>query len=149
MKRKALFPGTFDPYTVAHDAIVKRGLSFADEIIIAIAIHPKKKCFYSLAYRLELIKTIYADDKRISVASYDTLTVDFAKQNDVNFVLRGLRNSIDFEYENNIAVTNLKLTGLETVFLIADPEYAYISSSLVRELVIHNKNISHLLPSIK
>jgi pantetheine-phosphate adenylyltransferase len=149
MKRKALFSGTFDPFTIAHDAIVQRALSFTDEIIIAIGFNPEKKNYYSLEERFLFIKKLYADEKKISVSSYDMLTIDFAKKTDVNFILRGVRNTIDFEYEKNLAVFNKKLSGIETVFLISEPEYAHISSTLVRELLTYKIDISHLIPIIK
>ena len=146
MKRKALFAGTFDPFTTGHHAIVQRALSFTDEIVIAIGIHPDKKTLFSLKERLDFINNLYADEKRTTVTSYDILTADFAKQSGVDFILRGIRNLIDFEYEKNMADANLKIAGIETVFLFAEPAFSYISSSLVRELINYNKDISNLIP---
>lgn len=149
MKRKALFSGTFDPYTIGHHAIVQRALLLMDEIVIAIGFNVEKKSLFSLEERLDRIKNIYKDEKKISVTSYQTLTIDFAKKSDIHIILRGIRNSNDFEYEKNMADTNRKLAGIETFFLFSEPEYAYISSSLVRELITFNKDISNLIPLIK
>ena len=149
MKRKSLFSGTFDPYTIGHHAIVQRALLLMDEIVIAIGFNTEKKTLFSLEERINNIQRIYAGEEKIVVTSYQNLTIDFAKQSGVNFILRGVRNSNDFEYEKNMADVNRKLSGIETVFLFSEPEYAYISSSLVRELITFNKDISHLIPLVK
>lgn len=147
LKRKALFAGTFDPFTTGHHAIVRRALSFMDEIVIAIGVNPSKNTLFSLQERLIFIQNLYADaEAKVTVTSYSQLTVDFAQQTGANFILRGIRNLNDFEYEKNMADANRKLTGIETVFLFSEPEYAYISSSLVRELIAFNKDISNLIP---
>ena len=148
MSRKSLFSGTFDPFTVGHYALIKRALCFTDEIVIAIGINSEKKNFYTLEERIENIKNIFANETRVKVTSYDSLTVDFAKSINIDFILRGIRNINDFEYEKNMADINRKLSGIETVFLFSEPEYSYISSSLVRELIAHNKDISNLIPNI-
>ena len=149
MKCKALFPGTFDPFTVAHDDIVQRALSFTGGIIIAIGVNQEKSTIHTLESRIDFIQRLYAKEKRISVISYDTLTLDFARKMRVNFILRGLRNSIDFEYEKSMADFNRKISGIETVFLISQPQFAHISSSLVRELLKRKQYISHFIPEIK
>ena len=149
MSKKALFSGTFDPFTIGHHAIIKRTLNIVDEIIIAIGINTEKKTLFSLEERLENIQKIYTEEKRIKVAHYDGLTIDFAKESGVDFILRGIRNINDFEYEKNMADINLKLSGIETIFLFSEPEYSYISSSLVRELIHYKKDISNLIPYIK
>jgi len=149
MSKKALFSGTFDPFTIGHDAIIKRALNFTDEIIIAIGINSDKKNLFSLDERIDNIKKIYAEEKRIKVAHYDGLTIDFAKESGVDFILRGIRNINDFEYEKNMADVNLKLSGIDTLFLFSEPEYSYISSSLVRELINYKKDISNLIPYTK
>jgi len=146
MNKKALFSGTFDPFTIGHYALIKRALCFADEIIIAIGINTRKKTMFPLKERLNNIINLYAEEKRIIVASYDSLTIDFAKESGVDFILRGIRNINDFEYEKNMAEINRKLSGIETVFLFSEPEYAHISSGLVRELISYKKNISNLIP---
>jgi pantetheine-phosphate adenylyltransferase, bacterial len=148
MSRKALFSGTFDPFTTGHYELIRRALCFTDEIVIAIGVNSEKKTFYSLEERIENIKNIFAKETRVKVMSYDSLTVDFAKSINVDFILRGIRNINDFEYEKNMACINRKLSGIETVFIFSEPEYSYISSSLVRELIAHNKDISNLIPNI-
>ncbi len=149
MNKKALFSGTFDPFTIGHYALIKRALCFTDEIIIAIGINADKKTLFSLEERMNNIINIYSKEKRIKVTSYDTLTVDFAKKSGVNFILRGIRSINDFEYEKNMAHINRKLSGIETVFIFSEPEYSYVSSSLIRELINHKKDISNLIPNIK
>lgn len=149
MKKKALFSGTFDPFTIGHDALVKRALCLADEIIIAIGTNLEKKTFFSLDERISTIREIYKEEQRISVTAYDTLTIDFAKQCGVDFILRGIRTINDFEYEKSMADMNRMLSGIETVFLFSEPEYACISSGIVRELINYKKDISNLIPLIK
>ena len=149
MKRKALFPGSFDPYTIAHDAIVQRALSFTDEIIIGIGVNAEKNTTFSLESRIDFIKRLYAKENRITVDSYDTLTLDFARKKGVSFILRGVRNIIDFEFEKSMADFNLKISGIETVFLISEPQFAHVSSSLVRQLITHKQYFSHFIPEIK
>jgi pantetheine-phosphate adenylyltransferase len=149
MKKRALFSGTFDPFTTGHDALIKRALHFTDEIIIAIGIHYEKKTFYPPEERIRMIREIYAGEPRVKVMSYDTLTVDFAKEIQADFLLRGVRNIRDFEFEKNLADINRHLADMETVILISEPEYEHVSSSLVRELIHYKKDISHLIPVTK
>lgn len=149
MNKKALFSGTFDPFTIGHYALIKRALRFTDEIIIAIGVNADKKTLFSLEERMNNIINIYSEEKRIKVTSYDILTIDFAKKSGVDFILRGIRNISDFEYEKSMADINRKLSGIETVFLFSEPEYGYVSSSLVRELINYKKDISNLIPEIK
>jgi pantetheine-phosphate adenylyltransferase, bacterial len=149
MGKKALFSGTFDPFTIGHYEIVKRSLCFADELLIAVGVNFGKNTLFSLDERVNTIKKIYAEDERINVVSYDSLTVDLAKESGIDFILRGIRNINDFEYEKNMADINRKLSGIETVFLFSEPEYNHISSSLVRELISYKKDISNLIPTIK
>ena len=149
MNKKGLFSGSFDPFTIGHYELIKRAFCFADEIIIAIGINTEKKTLFSLEERIDNIKKIYAKERRVKVISYSNLTVDFAKESGVDFIIRGIRNITDFEYEKNMAEMNRRLSGIETIFLFSEPEYAYISSSLVRELIYYNKDISNLIPNIK
>ena len=149
MSRKTLFSGTFDPFTIGHYALIKRALYLVDEIIIAIGINIEKKTLFSLDERINNIRKIFAEEKRIKVVSYDSLTIDFAKECGVDFILRGIRNINDFEYEKSMADINRKLSGIETFFLFSEPEYGHISSSLVRELIKYKKDISNLIPNIK
>ena len=146
MMRTAIFPGTFDPFTIGHDALVHRTLLFVDELYIAIGINTEKRTMFSLDERLQRIATLYKDEPRIHVVSYEGLTTDFAQSIGVQFILRGVRNTIDFEYERNIADVNRMLTGIDTLLLIRKPQYAAISSSMVRELAHFGKDISKYLP---
>jgi pantetheine-phosphate adenylyltransferase len=145
-KRTALFPGTFDPFTIGHESIVQRGLSIVDEIIIAIGINDNKNAFFSLEKRLQHIRAIYADEPRVFVESYDSLTVDFAKKVNANFILRGIRSVSDFEMEKTIADVNRTISGIETFILITEPALAHVSSTLVRELLRYNRDISNFVP---
>ena len=145
-KRIALFPGTFDPFTIGHKSLVSRGLELVDEIIISIGVNDQKQTFFPLEKRLEAIQNIYQDNPRVKVMSYDSLTVDFAKDMDAQFILRGIRTVNDFEYEKSIADVNRKLTGIETFILFTEPEHTHISSSIVRELLRYGKDISLFVP---
>jgi pantetheine-phosphate adenylyltransferase len=149
MKKRALFSGTFDPFTTGHHSLIKRALHLADEIVIAVGVNCEKKTFYSPEERIRSIERLYAEERRIKVMSYDMLTVDFAKAIKADFLLRGVRNIFDFEYEKNLANINRKLANMETVILLSEPEYEHVSSSLVRELIHYNKDISHLIPITK
>ena len=142
----AIFPGTFDPFTIGHDALVRRALILVDEIYIAIGINTEKRTMHTLEERIERIAALYKTEPRIHVVSYEGLTTDFAQSIGAQFIVRGVRNTIDFEYERNIADVNRMLTGIETILLISEPEYAAISSSVVRELAHFGKDISKYLP---
>ncbi len=146
MKRIALFPGTFDPFTIGHESIVRRGLELVDEVIIAIGINDKKLTYFTLEKRMEAIQNLYAGEPRIRVVSYDSLTVDFAAEVGAQFIMRGIRTVNDFEYEKSIADVNRKLTGIETFLLFTEPEHTHISSSIVRELLRYGKDISLFVP---
>lgn len=143
---RAIFPGTFDPFTIGHYSIVERGLSFFDEIVIGIGLNQTKKTLFTVEKRLDLIQQAFEHEKRVKVISYNSLTVDFALSVQANFVLRGLRSVGDFEYERTIADANRKLTGIETVILFTELKYSYISSTVARELLIYGKDISVFLP---
>lgn len=146
--RIAIFPGTFDPFTIGHDALVRRALNIVDELYIAIGINTEKRTMLTLDERMERIATLYKDEPRIHVVSYEGLTTDFAQSIGAKFIVRGVRNTIDFEYERNIADINRMLTGIDTLLLISEPEYAAISSSMVRELAHFGKDISKYLPML-
>lgn len=145
--RTAIFPGTYDPFTIGHDALVRRALNLVDELYIAIGINTEKRTMQTLEERMQRIATLYKDEPRIHVVSYEGLTTDFAQSIGAQFILRGVRNTIDFEYERNIADVNKMLTGIDTLLLISEPEYAAISSSMVRELAHFGKDISRYLPT--
>lgn len=144
--RTGLLPGTFDPFTIGHDALVRRALNIVDELFIAIGINTEKRTMLSLEERMERIATLYKDEPRIHVVSYEGLTTDFAQSIGAQCIIRGVRNTIDFEYERNIADVNRMLTGIDTLLLISEAQYAAISSSMVRELAHFGKDISKYLP---
>ena len=144
--KRAIFPGTFDPFTIGHYSIINRGLCMFDEIVIGIGVNQSKKTLFNIEKRLDIVRQAFANEPRVRVASYDSLTVDFALSVDADFVLRGLRTVGDFEYERTIADANRKLTGVETVILFTESEYSYISSTVVRDLISYQKDISGFLP---
>ena len=147
-RRIALFPGTFDPFTLGHQSLVKRVLTCADAVVIAIGINEKKQTYYTLEQRVSAIRALYAEEPRVKVITYSGLTVDVAQQEQASFILRGVRSVIDFEYEKAIADVNRQLTGIETLLLFTEPAYAHISSSVVRELLHFGKDVSAFLPKI-
>ena len=146
MKKTALFPGTFDPLTIGHLSLIERGLNLVDEIIIAIGVNQNKKTFFTLEQRIEMISGFFESNPRVSVKHYESLTVDFAKEVDAQFILRGIRSVNDFEYEKNIADVNRKISGIETFILFTEPEHTHISSSIVRELLHYGKDVSGFVP---
>ena len=145
-KRIALFPGTFDPFTIGHESLVKRGLTVMDEIVIAIGVNDSKKSFFSVEKRIEMISELYADNPQVKVESYNTLTVDFATKIGANYILRGIRSVIDFEYEKSIADMNRTISEIETFVLFTEPSLSHISSSVVRELMQFGHDVSDFIP---
>jgi len=143
---RAIFPGTFDPFTIGHESIVRRALTFVDEVIIAIGINEQKHSLFPIEKREQMIRDLYKDEPRVKVMSYSNLTVDFAHEVGANTIIRGIRTVKDFEYEETIADINRKLTGIETIFLFTEPDLASISSSIVRELMKYNKEVTQFLP---
>jgi pantetheine-phosphate adenylyltransferase len=146
LKKIAVFPGTFDPFTIGHLSLVNRGLQLVDEIIIAIGVNQNKKTFFTMEQRIEAISKLFEQNPKVSVQSYDCTTVDFAKEVGAQFILRGIRSVNDFEYEKNIADVNRKISGIETFVLFTEPEYTHISSSIVRELLSFGKDVSAFVP---
>ncbi|MDR3308431.1 MAG: pantetheine-phosphate adenylyltransferase [Tannerella sp.] len=144
MNHTALFAGSFDPFTIGHDAIVRRALNLVDRLIIGVGVNKEKKYLFPIEQRLSSIMELYASC--VTVISYDTLTVDFAREQNVDYIIRGVRNMADFEFEKNVARMNFELSGIETVFLFAEHQYEHISSTIVRELLHYNKDISKLVP---
>ncbi|MGB2759860.1 MULTISPECIES: pantetheine-phosphate adenylyltransferase [Maribacter] len=144
--RRAIFPGSFDPLTLGHHDIIMRGITLFDEIIIAIGKNADKKYMFSLEKRIAFIEESFKDVPSISVKSYEGLTVDFCKKVDANFILRGLRNPGDFEFEKAIAHTNRKLSEIETVFLLTSSGKSYISSSIVRDVIRNGGDYTGLVP---
>ena len=133
--KKAVFPGSFDPITIGHLDIVKRGIKIFDEIIIAIGDNTDKKYMFSKEKRVEFVERTFSDYDKVKIESYNGLTVDFCKKNNIEFMIRGLRNPADFEFEKSIALTNREMTGIETIFFLTSPENSFISSSIVRDLI--------------
>lgn len=149
MERTALFAGTFDPFTKGHHALVLRALAIFDKVVVAVGRNMGKKCLFSVEQRVEAIEKLYAADKRVEVMAYDGLTMDLAKEIGATALLRGVRNTKDFEYEREIADMNFRIGGIETVLLMSEPEHASISSSIVRELMNYGKDVTALLPDIQ
>lgn len=146
MKRKAVFPGTFDPFTIGHDSLVRRSLELVDELVIAIGINDTKKTYFPLEKRISMIEDLYKDDDRISVAAYNSLTVDFAEEVGASCIVRGIRTINDFEYEKTIADMNRTLAGVETIVLFTEPELTHISSTIVRELLRYGRDVNKFVP---
>ena len=142
----AIFPGSFDPFTIGHYDIVLRGLQIFDEIIIGVGHNINKRATFPLQERMNAIQSAFDGEPRVKVMAYDNLTIDFAAEQHAQFILRGVRSTQDFEYERNIAEANKQLSGIETILLYTRPEYAHISSTLVRDLYSHNKDITPFLP---
>lgn len=144
--KRALFPGSFDPITLGHQDIIKRGLKVFDEVVVAIGINADKKYMFSLEQRLKFIEDTFKDEPKVKVMTYKGLTIDFCKEIDAQFILRGLRNPADFEFEKSIAHTNRKLSKIETVFLLTAASTSYISSSIVRDVIRNNGDYTVLVP---
>ena len=147
--KTAIFPGSFDPFTVGHSCIVERALPLFDCIVIGVGVNENKRSLYTPEQRVEAIRRIYAQEPRVKVVAYDDLTIDLARREEARFILRGLRSVKDFEYERDIAAMNQNLGGIETVLLFTDPQVAHISSSVVRELIAFGKDVSTYLPKPK
>ncbi|MCK8073660.1 pantetheine-phosphate adenylyltransferase [Vibrio sp. 1CM23M] len=147
MKKKVIYPGTFDPITNGHLDLIERATKMFDEIIIAIAASPSKNTLFTLKERVNLVTDVTADMPNVTVKGFSGLMVDFAKQEQANILIRGLRTTVDFEYE--FGLTNMYrrlLPGLESVFLTPSEEYAFLSSTIVREVAIHGGDISQFVP---
>ena len=144
--RTAIFPGSFDPITLGHQDIIEKSLNLFDLVIIGIGKNSDKKYMFSAEKRKEFVENTFKSKKNVEVKVYDGLTVDFCKKNNSDFIIRGLRNVSDFEFEKNIALTNRKLSGIETVFLLTSAKNSYISSGIVRELIKNKGDYSLLIP---
>lgn len=142
----ALFPGTFDPFTLGHYSIVERALPLFDRIVVAVGVNNQKRTLFSEEERLDCIRSLYCGNDRVEVIAYSGLTVDTARSCGAQFIVRGVRMIQDFEYEKNLAVVNRELSGIETVFLYTLPELGHVSSSIVRELISYGKDVTDLLP---
>ena len=145
--RRAVFPGSFDPFTLGHFDVIKRGVHLFDELIIAIGINADKKYMFSLAQRKKFIEESFKNEPKVKVVTYKGLTVDFCNENNIDYILRGLRNPADFEFEKAIAHTNRELAKIETVFLLTAAATSYISSSIVRDVIRNNGDYTKLVPT--
>ena len=147
MERIAIFPGSFDPFTIGHESILNRALPLFDKIVVMIGFNTNKQSFFPLEKRMRWIRQVFKDEPRIEVKSHEGLTVDFCKKVGANYILRGLRTSADFEYERAIAQVNKKmLPQIETVFLLTKPEHTPVNSSIVRDIILHGGDASMFLP---
>jgi len=144
--KRAIFPGSFDPITLGHYDIIERGVKLFDEVIVAIGVNAAKKYMFSLEERKQFIEEAFKHEPKIKVVTYKGLTVDFCKKNDVEFILRGLRNPADFEFEKAIAHTNRDLAPIETVFLLTAARTSYIASSIVRDVIRNDGDYTKLVP---
>lgn len=144
--RKAVFPGSFDPFTLGHLDILKRSLLLFDEITVGVGKNIDKKTMFSEKQRISFIEKYFKNEAKIKVESYDGLTIDFCKKLGANFIVRGIRNNGDFEFEKAIARTNRKLSKIETVFLLTSAQTSFISSTIVRELILNKGNYKLLVP---
>ncbi len=147
MNKIAVFPGSFDPFTIGHESIVRRALPMFDKIIVMIGYNTNKKSFFDLSQRLRWVRKVFAEEPKVEVMEHEGLTVDFCKAVGASHILRGLRTSSDFEYERAIAQMNKKLyPAIETVFLLTMPEHTPINSSIVRDIILHGGDASMFLP---
>ncbi len=144
--RRIVFPGSFDPITNGHHDILNRAIPLFDEIVIAVGINIEKSYMFPVNKRIEFINSIYKNEKKIKIKSYKGLTVDFCLKNNISYILRGLRNPSDFEFEKNMAHTNNSMSKIETIFLLTSIENSFISSSLVREIIKNGGDYSSFIP---
>jgi len=148
MEKIAVFAGSFDPFTIGHESIVRRGFFLFDKIIVAIGYNANKKSFFPLKKKIKWIKQVFENDPQVSVDYYDGLTVDFCKKVKAKYLLRGLRTSADFEYERATAQVNKAMyPEIESVFLLTPPEYTPVTSSIVRDIILHGGDASKFLPN--
>lgn len=147
MKKTAVFPGSFDPFTIGHEAIVRRALKLFDVIIIAVGANALKKNFYSLETRKDMIRKVFVDEPKIRVDHYEGLTVDYCRKNDAGYLVRGLRTAADFEFERAIAQVNKALAPeIDSVFLLTVTDHSYINSTIVRDIIRSGGDASRFVP---
>lgn len=145
-QRIAVFPGSFDPFTIGHYSIVKRALAFVDKIVIAIGVNGAKHTLFDVETRKEIIRQAFINEPRVVVDSYDQLTVDYAKEVNATLILRGIRSIQDFEYEKTIADANRSISGIDTILLFTEPQHSFISSTVVRDVIRYGKNFAKFMP---
>ncbi|GHS85170.1 phosphopantetheine adenylyltransferase [Bacteroidia bacterium] len=147
MGHTVIFPGSFDPITLGHEQIIHKALSLFDSVVVAIGINADKRTMFTVEQRCSMIRTVFANEPRVKVVAYDGLTVDFCISQHIRYILRGLRSASDFDYELGIAYANRALDNtIETLFLVADPQYSHINSSIVRDVLRHKGNVSAFIP---
>lgn len=147
MEKIAVFPGSFDPFTIGHEEIVTRGLKLFDRIVIAVGVNPVKQEFLDVESRIRLIQKAFAGNDRVSVAPYSGLTVDFCRENQAHIIIRGLRTAADFEYERAVGQANRAMDArIETVFILTSTEHTFISSTIVRNIYLNGGNVTAFLP---
>ena len=144
--KKAVFPGSFDPITIGHLDIVERAIKVFDEIIIAVGDNTNKRYMFPKEKRVEFVKQTFYNYDNVKIESYDGLTVNFCKKNNTEFMIRGLRNPADFEFEKSIALTNREMTDIETIFFLTSPDNSFISSSIVRDLIRNSGDYKLFIP---
>lgn len=147
MERIAVFPGSFDPFTIGHEEIVRRGLKLFDRIVIAVGVNPVKREFLDMECRVDLIKRAFADTDRVDVAPYSGLTVDFCKKINAHIIIRGLRTAADFEYERAVGQANRAMDErIETVFILTSTIHTFVSSTIVRNIYMNGGDVTKFLP---
>jgi pantetheine-phosphate adenylyltransferase len=147
MKKIAVFPGSFDPFTVGHESVLNRALPLFDQVVVMIGVNHLKKGLFTVESRKKMIEEVFRDEPKVTVETYDGLTIDFCKRIGATHILRGLRTAADFEYERAIAQVNKKmLPSIETIFLLTIPEHTPINSSIVRDVLYHGGDVSSFIP---
>lgn len=147
MKRIGLFPGSFDPFTKGHEAVVRKSLSLFDQLIIGIGVNSRKEYLFNLENRKKHIQSLFTDEEKVTIAVYQELTVTFCKKIGATHIVRGLRDSKDFQYEKSIAHMNFQLAEIETVFLLTNQEFSAVNSSIIREMHLNGADISSFVTS--
>ena len=148
MKKIAVFPGSFDPFTIGHEAIIRRAIDLFDEIIIAVGANALKKNYYTLETRKEMISKVFKNEPRVRIDHYEGLTVDYCLNNGAGYLLRGLRTSADFEFERAIGQVNKSMApGIESVFLLTAPDHSFINSTIVRDIIRNGGDASKFVPA--
>ncbi|NBR13623.1 MAG: pantetheine-phosphate adenylyltransferase [Flavobacteriales bacterium] len=145
--KKGLFPGSFDPFTKGHEAVVLKSLDLFDEVVIGIGINSKKQYLFDIEKRITHISSLFSAHPKVKIQTYQMLTVDYCKEIDAQYIIRGLRDAKDFEYEKSIAHMNHAISGIETVFFLTNQEYSAVNSSIIREMYLNHANISPFVTS--